>query len=646
MEKTRPILYGVADYAEIRRANAWFVDRTAKIRDLEATRYAVFLRPRRFGKSMLTAILEAYYDVACADRFDELFAGTDIGAAPTEERNRYLVLSFDFSAVEKFPETAENGFSNHVCGRINAFVRKYADRIGTEPVERILAAEGSTDKMNALFEEMKGRDIGIYIIIDEYDNFTNTILAESGQAAYERLCHGGGFFKQFFGVLKSLTTSLDAPLKRLFITGVSPVTMDDVTSGFNIGTNISLDLVFADLVGFRHDDIRAMAGHYAPHCGFDADKAYAAALTWYDNYRFGSAAAHAVANTTLVLYFFDKLVRAKTWPDDMVDENLRTDYAKIRHLVTMDRRLNGNFHVLENLLAGGALEEPMAKSFQAHELTKKENFTSLLYWLGITTITGSDFELTRFGIPNETLKHLAAKMIPDAYSDIYKIDERMFDINKELVAFARRGEWSGFIGILSGIVKENFAVRDAVEGEKVVQSTLVALLTAAKGPYLVGHEREAGGGFYDIALAPRLDRWPDIAHAALIEMKYVKAGDPAPTPEQLEKIKAEAVNQLDQYSADPTLIAEWRLGTSTGSDRSVASPKVTTFGEAALSPLHGDGAATSAAPPVGVAGVPPATGTTGVSPVETTGTTGVPPVALHRLVLVFHGGECVLNEEV
>ena len=161
-------------------------------------------------------------------------------------------------------------------------------------------------------------------------------------------------------------------------------------------------------------------------------------------------------------------------------------------------------------------------------------------------------------------------------------------------------------------------------------------------------EREAGGGFYDTALKPRLDRWPDIAHAALIEMKYVKAGDPVPTNEQLEKIKKQAVDQLDQYSADPALITEWHIGgrgatalpqVATGSDMSVASPKGPTFGEAALSPLHDGAAATSAATPVGVAGVSPATGTTGVSPVASS------TVTLHRLVLVFHGGECVLSEE-
>ena len=150
-------------------------------------------------------------------------------------------------------------------------------------------------------------------------------------------------------------------------------------------------------------------------------------------------------------------------------------------------------------------------------------------------------------------------MIPAAYSDVHKIDERVFDVNSGLCDFAEKGEWKGVVDILAGIVKENFAVRDSVEGEKVVQSTLVALLTAAKGPYFVTHEREAGGGFYDLALAPRLARWPDIGHAALIELKYVKAGDPPPTPEALAKIKADAIDQLDKYSADPVLVAKWHL---------------------------------------------------------------------------------------
>ncbi|MBQ3344168.1 MAG: AAA family ATPase, partial [Kiritimatiellae bacterium] len=311
MEKTRPILYGVSDYAEIRKANAWFIDRTAKIRDLEETRYALFLRPRRFGKSLWMSILEGYYDIERAGRFDELFVGTDIGANPTDERGKYMILYFNFSAVSKDVRKVEDSFEKYAAERFSAFAEKYAARMPKGLSEKILSFSTAGERMNALFSGLQGCETGIYCLIDEYDNFTNTILAESGQAAYDALCHGDGFFKQFFTELKALTTSLDAPLKRLFITGVSPVTMDDVTSGFNIGTNISLDPQFADLTGFRHDDLRAISDYYAAECGFDGERAYQTALTWYDNYRFGSFAAPPIANTTIVLSFFSYLWRTK-----------------------------------------------------------------------------------------------------------------------------------------------------------------------------------------------------------------------------------------------------------------------------------------------------------------------------------------------
>jgi hypothetical protein len=553
----------------------------------------MFLRPRRFGKSLIVSMLRAYYDVLFADRFEEFFGGTEIGANPTEERGKYLVLRFDFSAVAKDPARVEDSFNAYASLCCDAFARDYPQKLPDGLAERILKAPDACAKLNEITVGLAHTGTKLYVLIDEYDNFTNTILAESGQNAYDELCHGDGFFKQFFTNLKTATSDTDAPVTRLFITGVSPVTMDDVTSGFNIGTNISLDPQFADFTGFRHDDLRAIADYYGAHCGFDAHKAYGDALTWYDNCRFGSADAPPLANTTLVLSLFSYLWRTGKFPDNMIDANLRTDYAKIRHLITADRRLNGNFHVLEDVVSGATVSERLVKSFQAKEITKRENFVSLLYWLGITTITGDDFGLTEFGVPNETMKQIASKMIPDAYADVYKIDERMFDVNRELVRFARRGEWQGVVEILSKIVQENFAVRDAVEGEKVVQSSLVTLLCAAGGPYFVRHERESGGGFYDIALAPQLDRWPEIAHAALIEMKYVKAGDPNPTPEQLTDIKAKAIEQLDQYSADPALSASWRLKVGKGE-----------WG------------------------------------------TGNGTVELHRLVMVFHGGECVLSEEV
>ena len=595
-ESTRPILYGVADYAEIRKANAWFVDRTEKIRFLEATRYAMFLRPRRFGKSLLISILEAYYDIRYADRFDELFGGTDIGANPTEEHNRYLILRFDFSAVSKDVGKVQGSFNEYASLCCDAFARSYSEQLPKDLSARILKASSAGAKLNEIAVGLKSSDRKLYVLIDEYDNFTNTILAESGLDAYNELCHGDGFFKDFFARLKAATGGMDAAVTRLFITGVSPVTMDDVTSGFNIGMNISLDPQFADLTGFRHDDLRAIADYYAPRCGFDADKAYETALAWYDNYRFGDYDAPSLANTTLVLSLFSHLWRTKRFPHDLVDENLRTDYAKIRHLITVDNRLNGNFHALETLISDGTLSEPLVRSFQAKDIAKRENFVSLLYWFGITTIAGDDMGTPVFGIPNGALRQICAQMFTEAYSDACGIDQRLSAINAGLRAFAAKGTWDKLLEPLLDVVKQNFAVRDAKEGETAVASAVSAILISAGGPYVVKREREANGGFYDLSMAPRFDIAPKIAYAALIEMKYVKAGDPPPTPEALAKIKAEAIDQLDQYSADHDLSAEWHLKGGNAADLSGNS----------------------------VAGT----------------------VSLHRLVLVFHGGDCVLHEEV
>ena len=434
MENTRPILYGVSDYALMRKKNAWFIDRTAKIRDLEATRYAMFLRPRRFGKSLLTSILEAYYDVRYADRFDFFFAGTDIGANPTDEHGKYLVLRFDFASITKDVDKVQEDFGYKASLQCDTFARNYRELLSDELADRILNAPDVGKKLAQIYLGLKGTDTKLYVIIDEYDNFTNTILAEHGQAAYDSLCHGDGFFKDFFTELKSATSGTESPVTRLFITGVSPVTMDDVTSGFNIGTNISLMPQYADLTGFRHDDLRAIADYYAAACGFDADRAYDIALAWYDNYRFGSFDAPPIANTTIVLSFFNYLWQVKQFSKELVDENLRTDYAKIRHLITVNQRLNGNFHVLEDIVSGATVSDRLVKSFQAKEITKRENFVSLLYWLGITTIVGDDMGTPVFGIPNGTFRQMAAQLFTQTYSEACGIDQRIPAINAGLRA--------------------------------------------------------------------------------------------------------------------------------------------------------------------------------------------------------------------
>ena len=600
MAGLKQIMYGVTDFALMRAGNAYFVDRTDLIRELEKTRYTVFLRPRRFGKSLLVSILQCYYDVDYAHRFDELFGGLKIAENPTDERGRYLALCLNFSGVDKRFDRVQESFDDQCCSCIDQFARHYADRLPAGAAGAILGRSNCNGKMNELCARLQGSDVRLYVFIDEYDNFTNTILAEHGTEAYNALCHGEGFFKQFFTELKLATTGTDAPVTRLFITGVSPVTLDDVTSGFNIGANVSLSPAFSELTGFTQDDLREMLEYYRENeFEFDVESVLRQMTDWYDHYVFsrgkkvGGSPVKSVASPILVLAYMLYFVMNHAAPDDLVDKNLRTDYAKIRHVITESCRLNGNYYKLEDIIAEGGTTGQLVDSFQAREITKGDNFVSFLYYMGLLTIGGSSMGEIAFRIPNLAVAEFMHDFTPKAYEDVSGIDPRIFDISKGLYAFARRGDWHKALETACEVVSSYWAVRDAVEGEKVVQTSLASLLYVAHGPYLVPHEGECGQGFVDIALKPQLSRYPDIGYAAQIELKYFRASDEV-SAATLAQVKSAALEQLARSARDKDIAREWNLK---------AIPNVTD-------------------------GVPGGT------------------VELHRLLVVFHGGQVVFCDEV
>ena len=592
METMKQIMYGVTDFARIRAENGYFVDRTALIRELEKTSYAMFLRPRRFGKSLLCSILQCYYDIDYAGRFEEFFGGLDIGREPTAERGKYLFIDFNFTGVEKRIDRVQDSFNEYCSERLDVFVERQAGRLPEGTTAAVLAKRTCHEKFNTLTMRLKGSGLALYITIDEYDNFTNTILAESRES-YEALCHGDGFFKQFFNELKLATTGTDAPVTRLFVTGVTPVTMDDVTSGFNIAANISLNPAFAALTGFTHGDVRAMLAYYRTHAGFAFDEAavFETMRRWYDGYRFSPETGAdgkeppRVANPTLVLYYMQYFLQNHRPQPDLVDENLRTDYMKIRHVITEGRRINGNFHRLEDLIARLGATATLRKSFQARELGVADNFVSFLFYNGLVTVTGERLGRSTLGIPNLTVGEFLHDFVPKAYRDLNGIDPRVFDIANGMADFAETGDWRTPLETACGVVSRYWRVRDAVEGERVVQTALCSLLYVGHGPYIVRHERESAGGFVDIAFEPQLARWPEIGHAALVELKYLKASDDA-SPAVLAKIRDAAAAQLARYAADHDLARAWNLKENGGT------------------------------------------------------------VTLHRVVLVFHGGDVALCEEV
>ena len=298
------IPYGFAYFKGIRREGCLYVDKTRFLHALEQERFVFFIRPRRFGKTCWLSTLESYYDRYEADDYEAVFTGTAIGRNPTPNRRRYVVLRFNFSAFNDALETLERNFENYCDMVFMDSVERNPDLFPEPVLERFRSKPTIIDKLVALFLHARRERIPLYVLIDEYDNFANTILAHQGAEAYHSFTHGGGFFRNFFGTLKAGTAQTGC-IERLFVTGVSPITMDDVTSGFNIGTNISLRPGFNEMLGFTEGEVRDVLRTYRYHGALDqdVDAALDVMREWYDGYRFAEGVTSDVYNT-------DKIGRA------------------------------------------------------------------------------------------------------------------------------------------------------------------------------------------------------------------------------------------------------------------------------------------------------------------------------------------------
>ena len=359
----------------MRRERTLYVDKTRFLHDLEQERYAFLIRPRRFGKSCWVSLLESYYDRTRAGRFEAIFGGTDIARHPTPNRHRYVILRFDFSAFDDTLETLPERFETYCLTKLRSTLERNRDLFPDAAIDRILAPDAIDGRLNELFEYVGDHGIPLYVLIDEYDNFANTILAYRGAEAYESFTHGGGFYRSFFSTLKA-GAGHGGGIERLFITGVSPITMDDVTSGFNIGTNITLRRPFNDLLGFTAAEVRAVLQTYRDHgvLDQDVDEALSVMSEWYDGYRFAKRAQQDVYNTDMVLYYVKWSIAEGGPPDELIDANVRIDYGKLRHLLTVNRQLNGNFDLLRHLLGEGWVDSELRSGFPLEELTQRANF--------------------------------------------------------------------------------------------------------------------------------------------------------------------------------------------------------------------------------------------------------------------------------
>jgi hypothetical protein len=525
----------------------FYVDKTKYIHTLEQlSNFLFIIRPRRFGKSLWINLLQYYYDINKSDQFNELFKDTFIGQNPTPKKNKYLTMSFNFSMVDPSFDRVQEAFQRYVTSIIKDFLKRYEKHFDKQIVDEIQGMTFIDQKLQELFLYCSRNKLKVYMFIDEYDNFTNTILTTSGEAEYLTLTRGDGPFRYFFNLLKGLTSMPDSGLDKLFITGVSPVTMDDVTSGFNIGTNISLDASINEFIGFTESETQDILSYYYQAGQLSLEPAFCMDVMkkWYNNYRFSSDAENDVFNSDMVLYFIQKSITGKKLPKKLIDQNVRIDYNKLRYLITIEKQLNGNFNRLKSIIENQEVVSDIADSFPVKEITEQENFVSILYYFGLLTIQGEKRGKYLLTIPNLTILNLMYGYIRSAYKDvdIFKID--IWKLSDLISNMAYDGNWKPFFQYLSEQIEKQTAIRDYLNGEKVIQGFLLAYLNVVDF-YITQSEAEMNKGYSDIYLEPFLGKYPDLPWSYLIELKYLSKKEYSEDKQQ-EKIK-DAQEELDKY---------------------------------------------------------------------------------------------------
>ena len=548
--KARPprIPYGRADFRGIRLDRSLYVDKTRFVRLLEEHNYVLFVRPRRFGKTCWLSMLECYYGRHHGEEFQALFGGTDIGASPTGNRSRYAVLRFDFSAIDAPLNALRDRFEECCDIDLRKALEQNDDLFTADERQAVLAHSSISTKLRQLFAIAGNRHVPVYVLIDEYDNLANAVLARHGEAACHSLTRDDGFYRSFFAALKAGTNT--GALERLFVAGVSPLAMDDLTSGFNIGRNLSLRPEFNEMLGFTEAEVRDLLRDYraAETLPQQAEAAMATMRKWYNGYRFASKARNDVYNTDLVLYYLAEGSAAEP-PETLIDDNVRVDYGKLRHLLTAGGRLNGNFDLLRTAMTEGAVSCRVRRSCPLRELQHRDNFLSLLHYLGLLSIHPTAPDAAELVVPNQTARQLLHGFLRDAYRDVGAFAVDLDDLERLMRRMARHGEWEPALDFLAEAIRSQTSVRDYLRGEKMVQGFLAAYL-GATDHFLFSTERELGKGFVDFFLEPFVARHPLARHGYLIELKYVKRDD---VEAKVDAAFAEAKSQLGRYLADDHL---------------------------------------------------------------------------------------------
>jgi len=549
----KKIPYGISNFAIIREQGYAYADKTIFIKNLENTQpFITYFRPRRFGKSLFVSTLQYYYDYMYADKFDSLFADTYIGSHPTPLRSSFAVLVLDFSGISTdSEEQVLSSFIDHLKNEINHFLALHG--VGADEFADFSGMPADIlDRFFVFIERQLSRNL--YLLIDEYDHFANELLSYRTNE-FAAAVSTNGFLRKFFEVVKTWTRH--GLIHRIFITGVSPITLDGLTSGFSIASGKTLDPIFHEMLGFTKQEALFLIEETLDADEQERDAVYTEIESLYDSYRFYHSASQNLLNSDMVLYYLSHYAEHGTAPEELVDSNASSDYGRIAQLFNVrfpgvshdsaESSLSERYETLESILHGEPLQTVLTRQYNLSRFNIHD-FRSLLFYMGFLTIASGDRTSVSLVTPNYVIKRLYFNF----FDELLHGEKTGMDTVDVLSAFeqiAKEGRCDKFVAVLESTLHlaSNRVFRKFDERYVQILAFDKAISYVAYHPKV---EYEVPGGYIDFALLPFMS--VQVPYYAIFELKYIKAE--LLTDKAVQNKRNEALIQLNRYAQSKELL--------------------------------------------------------------------------------------------
>ena len=535
--------YGKSNYEDLIKGNYEYIDKTQYIEKLENLydSFIFFLRPRRFGKSLFTSVLENYYDINKEKDFEQLFKNTYIGKNPTPLKNSYYILKFNFSGlITETEESLLNSFNNACIRGINKFINSYN-------IDMKLNIKGYPSDIFANFlNEVEFKiDKPIYVIIDEYDHFANELLSFKTDL-FSDIVSKTGFVRKWYEVLKIGTESI---VSRIFATGVSPITLDSLTSGFNISTDITRQERFNEMMGFTEEEVRILIKRTIQD-EKEIEKIIKEMKINYNGYLFAEHANKTLFNSDMVLYYLKNLEETGNPPIELIDKNIASDYGKLGNMFELKDK-NSNYKVLDSILKGERITASITSQFSLEKDFDEDDFKSLLFYLGLLTIDKPRISRVVLKTPNYVIKSLYYDFFAKKLRENIDYELSVSEIKEALEDIALDGDNTSLVKVVEKTLNK-LSNRDYITfNEKYIKLIFLTYCYLSK-IYLVKSEYEVENGYIDIALLKQVNMKPK--YFGIMELKYISKSKYKERGEEIVEEKLnEAKDQLEKYDKSEEL---------------------------------------------------------------------------------------------